>query len=374
MRTPTLKLTWHKGSGYWCKSIGGKLRYFGARGATEDDARKALLEFLQRRAYDRPDPVAEGGLVLVKTVANAYAADCQRRVEAGTLQGRTFEDYDTAIKQFVEAVGRLTAVEDLTPAQFAAVRADWLARYAPSRAGNFIQSIKTMFKWAGPGDGMGLIQGLPRYGREFSKPPVSAHRDQRRDKARNDGERKFGRKELRAILESPLLVGQHRAFFLLGLNAGCYAASIADFTWGDLRQEGRLHVIDTTRRKTGVPQKFVLWPETLRAITDCRKRGADDALVFTTPHGLAWVCRDRHTDSIGQNFGDLLRTLRLKRSGVGFGSLRHTHVSAVAGHGDKDAARLVRGHAVPGVVWHYDFPDVGRLKAITDLARGKLLG
>jgi integrase len=156
---------------------------------------------------------------------------------------------------------------------------------------------------------------------------------------------------LKKILASA--TGPLRAFVLLALNCGMYAADIAQLRHHDLRREGRHLVIDDDRGKTGIVRRAILWPETVKAIEGLR-RGED--LLFVTAHGNPWV--NGETDSIGLLFRRLLDELGVKRAGVGFGSLKHTHVSAVGGHPDLNAARLVRGHKFSGIEAHYDFPDL----------------
>jgi hypothetical protein len=111
-------------------------------------------------------------------------------------------------------------------------------------------------------------------------------------------------------------------------------------------------VIDNDREKTGV-RKFVLWPETVKAIEGLRR--GDDLLFVTATAIHGSTARPiQHRPAVSPAADEL----GIKRGGVNFGSLRHTHVSAVGDHPDLNAARLVRGHKFSGIESHYDFPDL----------------
>jgi hypothetical protein len=144
-------------------------------------------------------------------------------------------------------------------------------------------------------------------------------------------------------------------------------------------------LIDTDRTKTEVRRKFILWPETVLLVDEFRRKrtGVADR-IFMTAHGRPWVrekvhrakgliAKSTYIDSINMLFGRVLRSHKIKRRGMGFGALRHTHISAVGDHPDRNAARLVRGHKIEGIESHYDFPSIKRIKAVTDLARRRLL-
>ena len=161
-----------------------------------------------------------------------------------------------------------------------------------------------------------------------------------------------------------------RAFVLLALNCGMYAADIGTLVPADVRQQAGLTLVDNDRGKTGVQRRAVLWPETVAAMTGVR-RGTD--VLFVTVRGNPWVTTDNNKNAIAMLFARSLRAWGIKRAGVGFGSLKHTHVSAVGHLADVNAARLVRGHVVSGIESHYDFPSLERIQAVTDVARQRLL-
>jgi integrase len=355
-RKLTLTVT-HRGDGRVCKRIDGEYVTW----PDEETARAELVELIRRRSAG----VATGTVPALpadpplRDIANAFRASRKPQVAPGT-----WDDYETAIDQFLASVGKYRRVADLAPGDFAAVRGKWAAKLGPWKLDNRVQCVRTMFNWAHLT--ARLTDRLPWYGESFSKTSAAEKRRVRREHAAEHGERKFTPAELKKILASA--TGPLRAFVLLALNCGMYAADIAQLRHHDLRREGRHLVIDDDRGKTGIVRRAILWPETVKAIEGLR-RGED--LLFVTAHGNPWV--NGETDSIGLLFRRLLDELGVKRAGVGFGSLKHTHVSAVGGHPDLNAARLVRGHKFSGIEAHYDFPDLKRIKAVTDLARKRLL-
>jgi integrase len=347
-RKLTLKLT-HHASGYWCKKIAGKLVYFGQRGGSEAEARKELLALIQRMEYGSavPIPVSDE---TVEMLAERFAIECEARVAAGAIQPQTWQDYDAAIRSFVAQVGDTTPVRQLTPATFSTVAGRW-ATLSPARRGNYIQTIRSMFRWA---------KLAPDYGKDFVKP--SRHEYRAAAKARK---RLFTTADLAAMLRyaSP----HQRRFLLLGLNTGMYAKDMARLRWRDLAVVGDRVYVDWLRPKTKIPQHAPLWPETVAALPP---RGDDGALIFTTTSGKAIV--RRRVDEPARAIHRLLRRLGLKRAGVAFGAVRHTHTSAVQDCGDRDAARLVRGHAIGGMEELYDHVDLTRLAKVTEHARQRL--
>ena len=168
-----------------------------------------------------------------------------------------------------------------------------------------------------------------------------------------------------APVDGPLL-----AFVLLGLNGGMYSKDIADLDHVDVKRIGGARVIDAHRGKTGAYRRTPLWPETAKAMDAVATKGPGGPL-FKTSRGNRW--NHGETDAINQEFCRRLEQLGIKRDGVAFGALRHTHVSAVGDQGDLTAARIVRGHKVGGIESHYDLPDLKRLTAVTNFARRRLL-
>jgi integrase len=356
MRKITLKLT-QRSDGRFAKRIDGQYLVW----PDEDTARAAVIELARRREIGVSDTTVPATPTdpPLRVIANLFRAARKPHV-----QPSTWADYETAIDQFLASVGKHRVSSSLRPDDFARCRERWAAKLGPWKLDNRVQSVRTMFRWAA--ETARLIDRVPWYGDAFHKTAPMEKRRVQRDHVAAHGERIFTTAELKKIIKA--VRGPLRAFVLLGLNGGMYAADIAQLRPADLRKEKACHMIDNDRGKTGVRRRFVLWPETVEAMEVCR-RGKE--FLFVTAHGNPWVRGE--TNSIALLFGRLLNDLKIKRAGVNFGALRHTHVSAVSSQPDLNAARLVRGHKFTGIESHYDFPDLKRIRAVTNLARVKLL-
>lgn len=380
--------------GRFCKRVRGVLHHFGSGG----DRDAALAEWLavkddllagrpvRRVRADQP-----AALATVKFVTDSFLTDCTEKVDAGRMKGGTFDDYYRAAEEFGGAVGWGVDPELLTPDDFRAVRRTWGKRMGPWSLDRYVQAVRTMFNFAVTHR---LIQRMPFYGDAFGKSTEADKRTAGRQRVKERGERVFTADELAVILAAA--TGPIRAMILLALNGGMYARDVAALERGDIRKDGDVWLVDFARGKTGgIPWRFPLWPETKAAIDAVvrpqPRHAADADLIFVTCHGRRWV--REHTrrkgaaieasasvDAVAQEFDKLLGGVcliegkrLLKRKGLGFGTLRHVHVTAVSDHPDERAARLVRGHKVGSIERHYDKPSLERLKAITDLARQRLL-
>jgi integrase len=299
------------------------------------------------------------------------------------------ESWHTAEPDAVSLLKREVPVAALRPEHFRHVRKAQGAGVGSYALERRVQGVRTAFRW-----GWEIGRLIPRpayYGDEYHKPSKAEKRADRRASLLKGGEPRFSIDEIRAILHAEGLTPALKTMVWLALNGGMYSADCAVLRWSDIKKEGSATVVDTYREKTGIRQKFVLWPETIRAINAWRelrpdpKGDTDRDLVFITVHGNPWtsenITRDENglikgggeTDSIKLLFNRVLVNLKIKRPGVGFGKFRHTHTSAAGRHPDANARKVVRGHKIDGIEEHYDFQDLDRLKSVTDLVYKTLL-
>lgn len=356
----TLTLT-RRSDGRFCKKIGGTIHYFGR---DEEKARQALLDFYQLKGVSSPSERPDR--TTVQGAGEAFLARQQQRVDDGDLSKGTFDDYDVAISEFAGHVGPDVRVSDLRADQFGAFRAHLAKRLGTGALDRNIQAVRTMFKWAYDNR---VIDAVPRYGDRFHKSKASDRGQEQAVKIEKHGHRVFSTNELRAILKHEKCSGDLRTFILLGLNAGFYSKDCSDLDWSEIRIEGRDMIVDRYRVKNSRPQRFICWPEVRAAIE--AKRAKKSGRVFLTVFDNPW--NEGTKDAIGQQFDALLESADVKRKGLGFGALRHTHISAVGALGDLNAARRVRGHQIREIERHYDTPSIKRLRAVTSLARQALL-
>jgi integrase len=345
----------------WAKKIRGKLHYFGPW----DDWQGALNKYLDQKdalhagREPRPDPEA----LTVKALANAFLNHKKALLDAGELSPRTWGEYketaDLVVSQFSK--GRL--VEDLGPDDFAGLRNKMAKRWGPTRLRNFIQRVRSVFKFAADN---GLIDKVVRYGQGFQRPSQKTLRLHRA----KQGAKLFTADEVRRLLDAagvPL-----KAMLLLGINCGFGNADCGHLplTAVDLGAG----VIDFPRPKTGIPRRCPLWPETVAALKESLavrpepKRAEHAGRVFVTKYGGAWA-KDDDPAVITKEMRKLLDALGINGS-RNFYTLRHTFRTVADEAKDQPAADFIMGHEVPHMssVYRETISDE-RLRAVTDQVR-----
>jgi integrase len=160
---------------------------------------------------------------------------------------------------------------------------------------------------------------------------------------------------------------------------------------GDINLEGSL--IDYYRIKTGIRRTVPLWPETTKALRvvlsgtrPVARLESDKDRVFLTRFGQPWHRVTRKdtaengtkitkNDEIVKQFTKLLTKLKLKRPGLGFYTLRHTHATLADRARDVHAQKRIMGHAIPGMLGEYvEDIDLDRLRAVVDVVRTAIFG
>jgi integrase len=378
-------------NGRWCKKIRGTIRYFGRWGTVvngsltvvgEDGNWQAALALYKAQKddyYAGRTPRVGGKGLTVMDLCNRFLTAKLRAMESGELAARTFMAYRGVTDILIATFGNNRLVEDLAADDFESLRAKLAKSWGPVRLGSEIVRIKSVFKY---GVENGLIEKAIRYGSEFKKPSKSVLRKSKAAK----GKRLFDAAEIRSILDkaSPQL----KAMILLGVNCGFGNADCSHLPQRVVDLEGGW--ISFTRPKTGVDRRCPLWPETIAALKAASidrpapVAEADADLVFVTKYGNPWVrtivqeeteTGPKHTpiDSVGLEFGKLLRGLKLDRPGLGFYALRHTFRTIADGTRDFPAARLIMGHTDGSMDAVYtEHIDDTRLKAVTDHVRAWL--
>jgi hypothetical protein len=111
-----------------------------------------------------------------------------------------FAEYRETTDLIVAAFGSNRLVDDLAAGDFEALRASLAKKWGPTRLGNAITRVKSVFKH---GTDNGLIDKAMRYGGEFKKPDQAVLR-RYRAKA---GEKLFTAEEIRALIDGALVPG-----------------------------------------------------------------------------------------------------------------------------------------------------------------------
>jgi integrase len=390
-RREKFPLSIHKGTGYWCKKIRGRVYYFGR---VADDPKGVAAEERWLREKDDlyagreprdPNPKA----MTVEELCFRFLEHKEGRVRTGELNPRTFRGYVDTCKGMAEIVGRKRAVADLKPDDFDKLRAKLAETRAAVALGNEVMRIRSVFKYGFKND---LIPHEVKYGSGFGKPDPKVALRERRMHREEHGDRMFEPAQIRQILGH---AGQPlRAMVLLGANCGFGQSDVANLPREAVDLDGGW--VDFPRPKTEVDRRCWLWPETVEAIRDwlplCPrpKDPADTKLLFLTVRGSRWikVCKARPAkvegeqkpggapkDAVGQEFNKVLKALNLKRSRLSFYALRHGFETFASETADQVAVDRVMGHKTPGMSGVYT-ERIGddRLRRISEHVRARVFG
>lgn len=375
---PGFPLTPHPG-GKWQKKIRGKIHYFGRwaeskKGEwvrTKRDGWEDALEAYKRVADDLHagrTPRADTGGVTVRDLCNSFDRAKQRKLDAGEITQRTYDDYVNTTDRIVAKFGKERLVEDLHPEDFAALRADMARTWGPVRLGNEIQRVRVVFKH---GFDAGLIDRPMRFGPEFKKPSAKTLRKHRHQQ----GERMLEPGELRKLIEAapdPL-----KAMILLGLNAGFGNHDIATLPMDAIDLSAGW--VRYPRPKTGIPRRCPLWPETIEALRDALdsrpvpKHADAEGLVFVTLRGRQWLVRGI-ANPVSVACRNAMKAAGVHRKGIGFYTLRHIFRTVADETGDMPAVRMIMGHLDPNAIddIYRERIDDSRLRKVTDHVRAWL--
>jgi integrase len=358
-------------TGQWAKKIRGRLRYFGI------DPDAALAKYLdQKDALHAGRNPRNPDALTVRMLCNRFLTTKRLLMESGELSPRTWRDYYETCERMTAAFGLDRLVEDLAGDDFERHRAKLAKIRGPVSLGNEIQRVRTILKYAFDET---LIDRPGRFGSTFRKPARKSVREAKHAA----GRKMFTAAEVRQLIDATK--GQLKAMILLGINCGFGPTDVGSLPLSALDLKGGW--VNFPRPKTAVPRRVPLWKETvaaLREATDARpspKDQADAGLAFITIRGHRWVrARSRETggavwiDSVGLEFGKVLRTLGVKRLGVGFYSLRHSFRTAADGAKDQRATDSLMGHVSEHVSAQYvEEIEDKRLRAVTDHVRRWLL-
>jgi len=329
-----------------------------------------------------PRKVSSGELT-VKDACNAFLAWQKEKMDAGEIGSRWFEDCRSILVAFAEALGKSRLVSDLRPEDFQRYRSSLAKKLGVHALTRQVTTIKSMFRHAYETD---QIERPVKFGKWFAKPSVAQERKAKSRSEPANGPRLFTSGEIKAILNST--EGWLKAAVLLGVNGGMGNTDCATLPRSavDLSRG----VIEYPRPKTGVVRVIPLWPETVKELTGVvhnHPRPASDMatrLVFLTSRGNPMVrqtirqhedgtLRVSNADEISLRFAQVLDGLKIRRTGVGFYSLRHTFRTWADEVHDQHAIHRITGHASPGMSGIYvEEISLNRLQAVVDHVRAKL--
>ena len=356
-------------NGQWCKKVKGKLCYFGTFDAGPDKALKKWLEQRDDLLAGRV-PRTKGGQLTVKDCCERFITAKRILVDSGELSIRTWADSHAACKRVLNAFGPARPVVDLAADDFGALRATLAKTLNAVSLKVELQRIRTVFKFAYDS---GMIDRPVRFGPLFKPPSRLVLQKDRLSK----GSRVFEADEIRQMIKAAPT--QLRAMILLGINCGYGNHDCATLPQSAISDGW----VVFARPKTGIERRCPLWPETVEAIQAAIAARpapaipADGGLVFLTPRGLRWVRinGDKDADSVGPVMVKLLSGLGIRKPGLGFCGLRHSHRTAADGAKDQPAANFIMGHADGTMAAIYrERIDDDRLVTVTDHVHAWLFG
>lgn len=359
-------LWFHGASGRWCRTIKGVRHYFG----TDKDA--ALAKWLDEKddlLAGRTPKTKAGGLTIAD-LCNRFLTSKQMLVDSGELAVRTWGGYKAATDRIVDVFGKTRLVTDLASEDFEKLRKVVAKTNGLVGIANNIRLTRIVFKFAYDS---GLIETPIRFG-----PTFRVKQDKIRKAAAAKPARMFEAAELRTILKAS--DDTMLAMVLLGINCGFGQNDLANLPLSALDLKNGW--VEFARPKTGVDRRCALWPETVAALRKAiaqrpePKIPEDADCVFLTHHRNRLVRASKnfgHIDAVALEFGKLLVELKLKRPGLQFYALRHTHRTIADETRDFPAIDTVMGHSDHSMGGRYrERIDVSRLKAVSDHIRAWL--
>jgi integrase len=371
-------LSRHKGTGYWCKKVRGRVHYYG-KVADDPKGVAALEQWLDQKddllAGREPRTKSEG--LTVAELCNQFLAHKEALRDNGELNPRTFWDYYATCAGVVKAFGGNRAVVDLVPDDFRKLRATLAKRRKAVALGNEIQRVRSVFKFAFDD---GLILAPVRFGQAFAKPKKEVVTKERNAHRMEHGYRMFEAADIRQILAAS---GQPlKVMVLLAANCGFGQTDCSSLPVRAVDVEAGW--VDYPRPKTGIARRIPLWPETVAAIREWlpqrpkAKDPGDAKLLFLTCCGARWVklnATGAPCDALGQEFGKVIRKLGLKRSRRAFYGLRHGFETVAGETADQVAVDAIMGHVPSGMAGVYR-ERIGddRLRRVVEHVRRWLFG
>lgn len=383
-------------AGTWVKKIGSKNVYFGRWKRTKngveervpgDGFQEALTLYLAQKddllAGRTPRATPGEGELSVGAMCNLFLTHKQRLLKSGEIASRTFGEYKATTDRLVNFFGASSAVDGLRPEDFDELRANISQNPGKTKAGN----DKKPWGPVRTANEVGRVRSVFIHARksevvskEFKKPSKKVLRQHRAKRPK----KLFSAEEIQSLLKiAPVPL---KAMILLGINCGFGNKDCAELLLSEIDLKSGWHSFP--RGKTGTARRCPLWPETIQAIEaalQSRPKPSskkDNGLVFITVRGNAWardemeeksvdgeeVLEEKRGDRVGQQFGKLLRKLKLDGvSGRSFYALRHTFQTVARRSKDREATLLIMGHIDGSIDSHYiEEIDDEDLVAVTD--------
>ncbi len=368
-------------SGKWQKKIRGKTYYFGSWGRRIDGKlerlpgdgwREALEQYLAAKdeLFAGQIPSPSTATTTLRDVCNHFLTSKKRKLEAGEIVERTFEELRGTCELLISEFGKSRLVSSLRPDDFSTLRAKMAERWGPVRLGNTIQKVRSVFKYAWEAE---LIEKPIRFGPDFKKPSAAVYRKHRA----SSPSKVLDRAEIARLLDAASRDERALAMILLGLNCGFGPMDCATLPLSAIDFGGW---IDFPRPKTGIDRRCPLWPETVAALKAANLERPEpstaraEGLLLLSKRGQALLLPNGSANPAAVLVRRALKNARIRRKGLGAYALRHTFRTASDQAGDQPASDLIMGHVRDGMAAHYVHAiDDARLRRVVDFVRARLL-
>lgn len=317
-------------NGQWCKKVRGKIHYFG----TWDDPQAAMRLWLKEKDYLISGIAPPGDGARLEDVLNTVLEDRLRSVESGDITRLHWNSLKNMAAAMIDSAGK-DAPAELTPQDWAKIRAKWAGELKPSTLAKRISNVRAMMNYA---HGMEYIQA-PKFGPAFVGPSLRAIRD-----GASTRERVITRERFAEMLAGADDI--QRCCLLVGLNLAYGQGDIAALKPGMVLGDG---IVSHPRPKTGVRRWGAIWPETLVMLGTLFK---DRPSVNSIQYSLRLVMLPDHTPY----------------------DLRHTFATIGDQCADSRAVDCVMGHSGGSVRDGYQHGvESSRLHAVADFVRSRML-
>jgi integrase len=397
---PTFPLSPHASG--WVKKIKGRVVWVCGHLPPDEALKVWHARAPELTGEAPPSKFPKTGRLLFRQLVNRWLVERKADRDAGLVTAGRYATVRRDVRIALKYIGADVRVNDLTPQHFSGELRRGFLRQGWGRS-RLRYAVKTILQLLAHADDEDWIDQPVKVGKRFKMLG-------RKSKGQAEGDespvhRLFEPDEIRAILtridaklkklSEPTATGkrdmlptaQLRAGVLLALNGGYGAADLGPLTWEMVDLENGL--IDYRRGKTKQFRIVPLWSQTVEALKQIRDARPDSPAVFLTREGKPWVWEHvkdkpngsssvtRH-DNFGQAFGKLLRAMEIKRAGVSFYALRHTHRTHSDNAGDQNASDLLMGHSFAGSKRAYLFmteTDEGRqrIRKVVDYIHAALV-
>lgn len=348
-------------NGHWGKQIKGKRYFFGK------DYDEAVKKYFKQKEYLESGvavPGTDRKKTTLRELLNGFLAHRKKRLNAGSLSVRTYNDYVEVCDMIVDCLPKLMSIEDLRPDHFDELR----VRLKVGKRGDV--SLKSHDRRLGYARAVMLFASSDN--RYIDRPlpfkeslSAISSREMRRYLADRPS-RLIEAAEIREVLSIASV--KMRAIILLSINGGFNNSDISQLSLSLFSPMPTVLVYP--RRKTFFMRQTPLWKETKQAVSDwieARPRAAGIPNLFLTDNGDPYR-HDGKSNHISRNFKRLVDTCGFWKEGKNFGSLRTMFADVGKEVGDDTAVKALMGHSDGSMLYERYAKGVflPRLQKVTD--------